>query len=137
MHRRRWPCLKRRGESWGMRGSRAAAVAALLLALPGCTPSVSPAATPSAVPASPSPSGSPILVSPTAATTAEKPKVPFMILVLENHGYGDVIGNSAAPHLNALAHDYGLATRSYACCHPSLPNYLDLVAGTSFGISSD
>ena len=60
-----------------------------------------------------------------------------MIVVLENHGYGDVIGNSAAPHLNALARQYGLATRSYACCHPSLPNYLDLIAGSTFGITSD
>jgi phosphatidylinositol-3-phosphatase len=60
-----------------------------------------------------------------------------MLLLLENHEYADVIGNSAAPSLNALAARYGLATRSYACCHPSLPNYLDLVAGSSFGISSD
>ena len=60
-----------------------------------------------------------------------------MLLVLENHEYSDVIGNNAAPSLNALAAHDGLATRSYACCHPSLPNYLDLIAGTSFGISSD
>ena len=60
-----------------------------------------------------------------------------MIVVLENHGYGDVIGNASAPNLNALAQHYGLATHSYACCHPSLPNYLDLVAGSTFGITSD
>jgi hypothetical protein len=60
-----------------------------------------------------------------------------MLVVLENHDYGSVIGNSAAPNLNALAQHYGLATQSYACCHPSLPNYLDLIAGTSFGITSD
>ena len=60
-----------------------------------------------------------------------------MVLVLENHGYGDVIGNASAPHLNALARQYGLATRSYACCHPSLPNYLDLISGSTFGITSD
>ena len=60
-----------------------------------------------------------------------------MIVVLENHSFSDVIGNPSAPFLNSLAHNYGLATQSYACCHPSLPNYLDLIAGDSFGISSD
>jgi hypothetical protein len=60
-----------------------------------------------------------------------------MLLLLENHSYSDVIGSSSAPSLNALAQHYGLATRSYGCCHPSLPNYLDLVAGTSFGITDD
>lgn len=60
-----------------------------------------------------------------------------MLVVLENHDYSSVIGNGSAPNLNALARRYGLATQSYACCHPSLPNYLDLIAGTSFGITSD
>lgn len=60
-----------------------------------------------------------------------------ILLVLENHSYEDVIGNSAAPSLNALAQHYGLATRAYAFGHPSLPNYLDLVSGSAYGISSD
>lgn len=60
-----------------------------------------------------------------------------MLLLLENHGYGDVIGNPAAPNLNALSAHYGLATQSYAWTHPSLPNYLDLVAAKSLGITSD
>ncbi len=60
-----------------------------------------------------------------------------MLLVLENHSYEEVIGNPAAPNLNALAQHYGLATHAYAYAHPSLPNYLDLVAGSSFGIASD
>jgi hypothetical protein len=60
-----------------------------------------------------------------------------MLVVLENHGYSDVIGNPQAPSLNALARNYGLATRSYAYGHPSLPNYLDLVAGSAEGIDSD
>lgn len=61
----------------------------------------------------------------------------MILLVLENHSYSEVIGSAAAPHLNALAQRYGLATQSYACCHPSLPNYLDLVSGSWFGIDSD
>jgi phosphatidylinositol-3-phosphatase len=57
--------------------------------------------------------------------------------VLENHEYGAVIGNPAAPYLNSLAASYGLATNYYAAAHPSLPNYLALTAGSTFGIASD
>jgi phosphatidylinositol-3-phosphatase len=63
------------------------------------------------------------------------PKV--MVLLLENHGYDGVINSAQAPRINALATRYGLATHSYAQTHPSLPNYLDLVAGSSLGISGD
>jgi acid phosphatase len=57
--------------------------------------------------------------------------------VLENHNYEDVIGNPSAPALNGLAAHYGLATHSYAYGHPSLPNYLALIAGSSLGIHTD
>ena len=36
-----------------------------------------------------------------------------------------------------MARSYGLATQSYAISHPSLPNYLTLSAGSTFGITSD
>jgi acid phosphatase len=81
------------------------------------------------------PQSLPATVPPTAAPPAPPPGV--IVLVLENHSYESVIGSSSAPALNALAAHYGLATRSYALGHPSLPNYLDLVAGASFNIHSD
>jgi hypothetical protein len=59
------------------------------------------------------------------------------VVVMENTEYGDVIGSSSAPYINGLARTYGLATRSYAVTHPSLPNYLALTGGSTFGISSD
>ena len=34
----------------------------------------------------------------------------IMVVVEENHGFGDVIGNPAAPNLNYLAKTFGLAT---------------------------
>src|SRR6266568_5477239 len=40
-----------------------------------------------------------------------EPRLLFVI-VEENHGFSDVIGNPAAPNLNALASQYGLATRT-------------------------
>jgi hypothetical protein len=60
-----------------------------------------------------------------------------VVIVMENAEYGDVIGNAAAPYVNGLARRYGLASRSYAITHPSLPNYLALTGGSTFGISSD
>lgn len=60
-----------------------------------------------------------------------------VMIVLENKEYGDVIGSPEAPYLNGLIHRSGLATRSYAITHPSLPNYLALTSGSTHGITSD
>jgi hypothetical protein len=51
------------------------------------------------------------------------------LVVLENHSYSEVIGNSSMPYLNSLAQQYGLAAQYYANAHPSLPNYFMLTAG--------
>jgi hypothetical protein len=60
------------------------------------------------------------------------------VIVMENHSYGDVIGNTGeAPYINQLASSYGLATSYFAISHPSLPNYLALVGGDTFGVQSD
>ena len=49
---------------------------------------------------------------------------------MENHSYGDIIGNKAqAPYLNALASECGLATNYHNISHPSLPNYLAATSG--------
>ena len=50
-------------------------------------------------------------------------------ILMENHSYSDIIGNTAqAPYINSLAGQCGLATNYHNVSHPSLPNY---VAGTS------
>jgi phosphatidylinositol-3-phosphatase len=59
------------------------------------------------------------------------------VLVLENRSYEQVIGSPAAPYLNRLARRYALATRYYAIGHPSLPNYLALLGGSTFDIRRD
>ncbi len=59
------------------------------------------------------------------------------VLVMENTEYSGVIGNRSAPYINALARRYALATETYAVSHPSLPNYLALTGGSTFGIDSD
>ena len=51
------------------------------------------------------------------------------VLVEENHSYNQVIGNSAMPYTNSLAHKYSLATKYSANRFNSLPNYFMLTVG--------
>jgi phosphatidylinositol-3-phosphatase len=59
------------------------------------------------------------------------------VIVMENKEHGDVIGSSSAPYVNALARRYASASGYFGVRHPSLPNYLALTAGTTFGVDSD
>jgi phospholipase C len=52
-----------------------------------------------------------------------------IIVMLENHSYNQVVGNSAAPYENELATDCGNATQSYGATHSSAANYLAISAG--------
>ncbi|HET7120050.1 MAG TPA: alkaline phosphatase family protein [Solirubrobacterales bacterium] len=70
------------------------------------------------------------------AAQARRP-APVFVIVLENHELPEVIGNPEAPFLNRLARRGALAVRYHAVAHPSLPNYLALVAGSTFGITED
>ena len=56
---------------------------------------------------------------------------------MENEESTGIMGNNAAAYINALATGHGLATQYFAVSHPSLPNYLALTAGSTFGIASD
>ncbi|MGZ4218231.1 MAG: alkaline phosphatase family protein [Solirubrobacteraceae bacterium] len=59
------------------------------------------------------------------------------LIVMENEEYGGVIATRSAPYINGLARRYALARAMYAVGHPSLPNYLALTGGSTFGIHSD
>ena len=56
---------------------------------------------------------------------------------MENEESNAIVGSSAAPFINSLANSNGLAASYFAVSHPSLPNYLALTAGSTFGIASD
>jgi phosphatidylinositol-3-phosphatase len=56
---------------------------------------------------------------------------------MENEEANSVIGNGAAPYINSLAQQYSMAANYYGIRHPSLPNYLELLGGSTFGVSSD
>ena len=78
---------------------------------------------------------------PASAPAAHAATVPALdhvfVVVMENHSYSEIIGSSAAPYVNSLAASGALATNYYGVAHPSLPNYLALAGGSTFGISSD
>jgi phosphatidylinositol-3-phosphatase len=75
----------------------------------------------------------------TAAKAA--PLVPafehVVVIVFENKESTSVLGNRAAPTFNAYARRYANLTRYYGVTHPSLPNYLALVSGSTHGITTD
>jgi hypothetical protein len=56
---------------------------------------------------------------------------------MENENYNQIIGNAYAPILNALAQDYGSATKYTGVADPSEPNYVAMLGGDFFGINSD
>jgi hypothetical protein len=57
----------------------------------------------------------------------------IVVIVLENREYNAIIGRAAAPYINALAGQSAVATNYHAVSHPSLPNYLSLTGGSTFG----
>jgi len=59
------------------------------------------------------------------------------LIVMENHEYPTIVGNSRAPYINGLIGRYGLATNYRAVAHPSEPNYLALFGGSTFGVTDD
>lgn len=58
-------------------------------------------------------------------------------MVFENEERGDILGSGQAPTFDRLAAAYAQATDYTAVSHPSLPNYLAIVSGSTHGVSSD
>ena len=117
----------------------------LLVLSVACTP----ISVPPTNPALPSPSATftPVPVLPTTTltpvpsltpTSTPQPLVPnfehIVIIMFENKEFGTVIGNPLMPNYNRLASEYTLLTQYYAVRHPSLPNYIALIGGDTFGI---
>jgi len=84
------------------------------------------------------------IVSTAAFAQESRPKgIPHLdhvfVIMMENHGYQQVVGNPNDPYLNNLisTKQVNLATNYFAVGHPSLTNYLEIVGGSNFGIRSD
>jgi hypothetical protein len=71
-----------------------------------------------------------------AATGAVAPIPDFdhvIVVVFENKESGSVLGSRDAPTFKLYARVYARATQFYGVTHPSLPNYLAMVGGSTFG----
>jgi phosphatidylinositol-3-phosphatase len=60
-----------------------------------------------------------------------------MVIVEENRNRSEVIGAPNMPYLNSLANKYGNTTKWNGVAHPSLPNYLALISGSTEGVIDD
>ena len=125
-----------------------AATAVLWTALAGCgsgTPSAAPSpsppppsattspSTPETPTATPTPSPS---ATPSAGDgTAPVPVTKLLVLVVENHSLDAM--SRQMPYTFGLARRYGYATGYRAITHPSLPNYLAISGGDTFGVGDD
>lgn len=111
-------------------------VACATSAPPTLMPSV-PSATSTSTPLPPTATELPTITP----TVTPRPLVPnfghIAIIMFENKEFGSVIGNPLMPTYNRLAREYSLLTQYYAIRHPSLPNYIALMGGDTFGIDTN
>ena len=61
------------------------------------------------------------------SSPSSEPKIYFFIL--ENHSYGQIVGNGNMPFLNSLITSRSVADAFYANTHPSIGNYFMLTTG--------
>jgi hypothetical protein len=77
--------------------------------------------------------------SASASAAPSVPRLDHVFLIMEeNNGFHDVIGNQAAPNLNYLARTFGLATDYFGVSPDSSEsNYVGLLGGNVYGVTSD
>ena len=73
------------------------------------------------------------LVTSTTTSTARDINHVWVIM-FENQPYPF---SSSAPYFTSLADNYSLAGNYSAITHPSLPNYLAIIGGSTFGVTND
>jgi phosphatidylinositol-3-phosphatase len=61
----------------------------------------------------------------------------IVVIVMENKERTQVLGSRQAPYLTGLARRYASPSRFYGIRHPSLPNYLALIGGSTFGVTTN
>jgi hypothetical protein len=60
-----------------------------------------------------------------------------VVVVMENLAYSDVIGSLKFAYLNTLVPKAAVPVQMFGVAHPSLTNYLALIAGDTFGVTVD
>jgi hypothetical protein len=79
-----------------------------------------------------------VACSESAATREPLPRFDrVIVVVLENKDQSNVLGNDEAPNYNRYAKNNAVLSHYGGVAHPSLPNYLALVSGSTHGIRTD
>ncbi|MDT4944455.1 MAG: phosphatidylinositol-3-phosphatase [Pseudonocardiales bacterium] len=103
---------------------------------PTPTPSGSGSSTDTSTP-TPTPTTTTVTTPP--PSTSSPPPVStdhkVLVILLENHSAAEAL--TQMPHLATWGATFGQATDYFAVSHPSLPNYLAIWGGSTFGITSD
>jgi len=75
---------------------------------------------------------------PTTGSHARATTAPIVVIVMENHSFGEIVGKRQAQYINNRFIPAGkLFTNYWAITHPSLPNYLAMTSGTTSGCRTD
>ena len=101
--------------------------AALVLLVGACSTGSGPSTA-----RTPSPRASPSAVS--SAPVLPGGAGHVFVIVMENRSFSQAM---AQPYTAELAAKYALATNYHAVAHPSLPNYLALTSGSTWGVTDD
>jgi phosphatidylinositol-3-phosphatase len=116
-------------------GRRLIALAPVALLLGGsCGPTTGGGPAHSTAPSPSSPLASLPALSPAATSRPAQQATHVFLVVMENRSFADAI---AQPYTAQLAATYGVATNYHAVGHPSLPNYLAMTSGSTWGITDD
>ncbi len=133
--------------------TRLAALTCLVVLVGGCGASSSAPAADSALPASVSPEAT--ASAPTASAAASAPTAPtgtsaapaisfhstatrpdkVLVVIEENHSQRSALAQM--PYLASLSKTYGRTSSYKAVTHPSLPNYLAIIGGSTFGVKTN
>jgi phospholipase C len=80
------------------------------------------------------PSEAPVTPSPTPTTALAPPTPHIFVIVMENTNLATAL---RSPSIERLTTKYALATNYHAVSSPSLPNYLAMTSGSTWGITDD
>ncbi len=84
------------------------------------------------------PATPPVTPGPTLPVPPGLSKIKHVfVVVMENHGYDAIWNSTSDPYIHSLAGQYVRAANYHAQTHPSLPNYLQLFAGSNYSIATD
>ena len=79
-----------------------------------------------------------LLTTPAFAQGNGVPRPDHVVMVIdENKPFNRIVGVAAAPYINSLVQRGALFFSSYAIRHPSQPNYIALLSGSTHGVNDD